>query len=223
MQHLIEQERFEIEVLDRLNTGGFLRYLIFYGGTMLRLCHGLDRFSIDLDFRMVFPDQEKILFEKLHTLFSKYYALKDAAQKFFTLLFELQSHEYPQRLKIEIRKSDSTFETEQAIAYSPHSNRQVLVHAVTLQGMMAMKTAAFLDRGEIRDAYDLEFLVKRGISLIGSQKDLKKLLGRINSLSNTDYRVKLGSILEPPKRSYYREHNFRILKSVIEEKLASGP
>ena len=50
MQDLIEQERFEIEVLDRLNSGRFLRIFIFCGGTMLRLCHGLDRFSLDLDF-----------------------------------------------------------------------------------------------------------------------------------------------------------------------------
>jgi len=32
------QERFELEVLDRLNSGKFLTQIIFGGGTMLRLC-----------------------------------------------------------------------------------------------------------------------------------------------------------------------------------------
>jgi predicted nucleotidyltransferase component of viral defense system len=50
MQDLIKQEQFEIEVLDRLRTGKFLDALIFTRGTMLRLCYGLNRFSVDLDF-----------------------------------------------------------------------------------------------------------------------------------------------------------------------------
>jgi predicted nucleotidyltransferase component of viral defense system len=50
MQDLIKQEQFEIEVLDRLKSGRFLDNLIFTGGTMLRLCYGLNRFSVDLDF-----------------------------------------------------------------------------------------------------------------------------------------------------------------------------
>ncbi len=52
MQDLIKQEQFEIEVLDRLKSGKFLDKLVFTGGTMLRLCYGLNRFSVDLDFRV---------------------------------------------------------------------------------------------------------------------------------------------------------------------------
>ncbi len=50
MQDLIKQEQFELEVLDRLQSGRFLDRLVFGGGTMLRLCFGLDRYSVDLDF-----------------------------------------------------------------------------------------------------------------------------------------------------------------------------
>ncbi|MCX7991875.1 MAG: nucleotidyl transferase AbiEii/AbiGii toxin family protein, partial [Proteobacteria bacterium] len=49
MQDLVKQEHFEIEVLDRLKSGKLLDSLIFTGGTMLRLCYGLNRFSVDLD------------------------------------------------------------------------------------------------------------------------------------------------------------------------------
>ncbi len=50
MQDLVKQEQFEIEVLDRLKSGKFLDVLIFTGGTMLRLCYGLNRYSLDLGF-----------------------------------------------------------------------------------------------------------------------------------------------------------------------------
>ncbi|MCS7164428.1 MAG: nucleotidyl transferase AbiEii/AbiGii toxin family protein [Thermodesulfovibrio sp.] len=50
MQDSVKQEQFEIEVLDRLKSGKFLDSLIFTGGTMLRLCYGLNRFSFGLDF-----------------------------------------------------------------------------------------------------------------------------------------------------------------------------
>ena len=59
MQDLIKQEQFELEVLDRLKSGRFLDRLAFGGGTMLRLCYGLDRYSIDLDFWLL-TKQEKM-------------------------------------------------------------------------------------------------------------------------------------------------------------------
>ena len=56
MQDLIKQEQFELEVLDRLKSGRFLDRLVFGGGTMLRLCFGLDRYSVDLDFWLLRGD-----------------------------------------------------------------------------------------------------------------------------------------------------------------------
>lgn len=50
MQDLIKQEHFEIEVLEHLNSKRLLTNLVFTGGTMLRLCWGLARYSVDLDF-----------------------------------------------------------------------------------------------------------------------------------------------------------------------------
>ena len=46
-----QHEIFEIEVLDRiLKSAKLLDLLVFGGGTMLRLCHELQRYSVDLDF-----------------------------------------------------------------------------------------------------------------------------------------------------------------------------
>lgn len=217
MQDLIEQERFEMEVLEYLNSGRFLRSLVFCGGTMLRLCHGLNRFSVDLDFWIIGRDKETELFEKLHKHLSGSYYIRDAANKFHTLLFEIRSPLYPRSLKIEVRKANRRLQTEKAIAYSPHSTRQVLVQAATLSEIMAMKTAAFLDRGEIRDVYDMEFLVKRGVSPVSDIDLLHQTLSGIENFAGRDYAVKLGSVLAPEERKYYQEQNFRILKAAIQE------
>jgi predicted nucleotidyltransferase component of viral defense system len=219
VRDLILQERFEIEVLDRLNSGRFLRFLYFGGGTMLRLCHGLDRYSVDLDFWIVDPLQAETLFNRLEKYLARFYMLKDAAAKHFSLLFELKTAGYPRRLKIEIRTEDRKPETEQAIAYSPHADRQVLLYAMTLQQMMRLKTAALLDRKEIRDAYDLEFMVKRGVQPIGAKGALEDILGIIDAFKKTDYTNKLGSLIEPAKRPYYRDQNFRILKAAVKDRL----
>lgn len=216
MRDLILQEQFEIEVLDRLNSGRFLRFLYFGGGTMLRLCHGLDRYSVDLDFWIIDPRQAATLFGRLEQYLARFYMLKDAAAKHYSLVFELKTAAYPRSLKIEIRTEDRKPETEQAIAFSPHADRQVLLQAMTLQQMLLLKTAALLDRGEIRDAYDLEFLVKRGLQLSGEKTMAEDILKRIDAFKKTDYTSKLGSLIEPEKRPYYRDHNFRILKAAIE-------
>lgn len=215
MQDLIEQERFEMEVLDRLNSGRFLRRLIFCGGTMLRLCHGLDRYSVDLGFRILHPRAAGELFHTLQNHLTGYYQLKDAADKAHTLLYELRSPAYPRSLKIEIRKESEKVEMEQVIAFSPHSTRQVLLRVMTLKAMMASKIAAFLDRREIRDAFDMEFLVKKGISLDGPSEIHREILRSLELLTPRDYSVKLGSLLEAEKRSYYRQRNFAILKAAL--------
>jgi len=219
MQDLIQQERFEMEVLDYLNSGQFLRFLVFCGGTMLRLCHGLDRYSVDLDFWLRDAEKGSSLLQQLSASLSRVYRLKDVAEKHHTLLVEFRSPIYPRSLKIEIRKRNDKYVTESAIAYSPHSTRQVLVQVPTLREMMAAKTAAFLDRGEVRDAYDMEFLVKRGMEPVGDKESMAAILARIEALSKRDYSVKLGSLLDASKREYYREHNFRILKAAIGERI----
>lgn len=45
-----QHEVFEMEVLDRLKRANALAPLVFGGGSMLRLCHELNRYSVDLDF-----------------------------------------------------------------------------------------------------------------------------------------------------------------------------
>jgi predicted nucleotidyltransferase component of viral defense system len=218
MQDLMRQEQFEIEVLDRLKSGKFLDNLIFVGGTMLRLCYGLDRFSVDLDF-WIYNTEIKKYFHRLNDFLAKHYSIRDAENKFYTMLFEIRSKNYPRSLKIEIRKKTESVRTEMSIAYSQFSNIQVLLRTLSLQNVMKSKIDAFISRKEIRDVFDMEFLLKKGIELRATKKELQALLDGINSLSRNDYSVKLGSIIDAETRKYYLKENFKILRLKIKELL----
>ncbi|MDO9229371.1 MAG: nucleotidyl transferase AbiEii/AbiGii toxin family protein [Syntrophales bacterium] len=220
MRDLIKQEQFEMEVLDRLRSGRFLDRLVFGGGAMLRLCYGLDRHSVDLDFWLLNKNGEKDFdhtawFSGLLQFLARHYEIRDAAEKFHTLLIELKSPDYPRSLKLEMRKGVKMTKTDRAIAYSRHSSVQVYVRTIPLPEMMTSKIDAFLQRKEIRDAYDLEFLVKKGVQADISPEKGDQILTAIAALTRQDYNVKLCSLLEADQRPYYRQNNFRILKSYL--------
>jgi hypothetical protein len=122
------------------------------------------------------------------------------------------------KLKIEIRKKLAPpGSSEEKIAFSPHFPTQVLARGFTLNQMLINKAAALLDRGEIRDAFDLEFLVRKGIGLEDlSEREKRELVRKLKEFKKRDFDVKLGSILLPEFRDYYREKRF----SYLEEKLA---
>ena len=157
-------------------------------------------------------------FDNLQQALQKDYEITDAEIKHFTLLLELRSTEYPKRLKIEIRRELKECDYQNKIAFSRYSTRQVLVKAHTLEQTMKNKIQAFLDRGEIRDCYDIEFLIRRGVNLpVESDREVANLQKKIAGFKDIDFRVKLGSILEKDFRSYYNENKF----SFLEEKLTA--
>ncbi|MFH2069952.1 MAG: hypothetical protein ABIJ11_01900 [Elusimicrobiota bacterium] len=85
--------------------------------------------------------------------------------------------------------------------------------------MMKNKIETFLNRGEVRDCFDIEFLLRRGIPLNTKKENLIRIKNIIKSFKITDYRVALGSILEAGMRKYYSDKNFEYLISKIDEAL----
>jgi hypothetical protein len=218
MDILQQHEVFEIEVLDKMNSAKVLGPLVFGGGSMLRLCHELNRYSVDLDFWLIQSISEKSFFNRVLKVFDKDYEITDTEMTQHTLLYELWSGLYPRRLKIEIRREQKDCDYQDKIAFSRFSTRQVILKAHTLDQTIKNKIKAFLDRGEIRDCFDIEFLLRRGIELpIKTDRELTEFQKKLASLKKRDFRVKLGSILESDIRDYYVTHRF----SYLQEKLAS--
>ena len=220
MRDLKQHEQLELEVLKLLSDHGFLNALVFGGGTCLRLCFGLDRYSIDLDFwqRNVIP---KNYFKRMGAVLGGIYALTDFHEKHFSYLAELKSPNYPRKIKLEIRKMSqlkkNSPETELGIAFSPFSMWQVRLNTFTLKQMWKNKVDALLERKEIRDAYDLEFIYKKGAAdLTGlSMSERTAMLSILDSFKPIDFKVTLGSLLEFKERDYYTTNGFKILKQAL--------
>ncbi|MFO7972429.1 MAG: nucleotidyl transferase AbiEii/AbiGii toxin family protein [Desulfobacterales bacterium] len=216
MDILQRHEVFEIEVLDRLNRSGMLEPLVFGGGSMLRLCHELNRYSVDLDFWFIKKVREDRYFNDLHDILKKQFEITDEQIKHYTIIFELRSPLYPRRLKIEIRRGQKTCDFQRKIAFSGFSTRQVLLRAHTLYQTMKNKVDAFLDRAEIRDCFDIEFLLRRGIDLPEmTDEESRKFEAGLNRFKDRDFKVTLGSILEPDMREYYAARGFSYLKEKL--------
>jgi hypothetical protein len=78
------------------------------------------------------------------------------------------------------------------------------------------KIAALLDRGEIRDGFDIEFLLRKGINLPELKaKQLTRLKERVEGFKEKDFKVTLGSVLESDIRKYYIENKFHYLLEKI--------
>ena len=215
MDTLQKHEILEIEVLEQMNSGKLLEPLVFGGGTMLRLCHELNRYSVDLDFWFVKKVDHKAYFGRLKKYLGERYELTDAKMKHCTILMELRSREYPKRLKIEIRRELKQCDFEERIAFSRFTSKQVMLRVLTLEQMMKNKIEAAIDRNEIRDFYDIEFMLRRGAPLKASSGDLGKLAGKAAAFKKSDYNVTLGSLLEQDVRKYYAEHEFSYLQETL--------
>jgi len=213
-----QHELFEMEVLGKMRSFKLIDPIVFGGGTMLRLCHELNRYSADLDFWFVKPTAQDDYFARFKQLLENVYEITDARMKRFTLLFELRTAAYPKRLKIEIRREVTDMDFQEKIAFSPFATQQIVLKALTLEQAMKNKVAAFVDRGEIRDGFDIEFLLRKGIALPEMRTaQATKIEKTIDGLKDVDFRVKLGSILENDVREYYTIRKFAYLKEKLGE------
>ena len=219
MRDLQDLEIFEIELLDLLRRIGILDSLHFGGGTMLRLCHNLNRFSTDLDFWLKAGIDAKTIFKRISLPLNEKYSVVDAANKRHTILFEIRSPASHRSLKLEIRKNESRYDTERKIAFSKYTSMQVMVHGLTLRQMMQNKIEALLSRKLIRDCFDIEFLFMRGMELPSDQKILAQMLEIIESFRDLDYRVTLGSILLDADRKVTSLRRFNLLREEITARL----
>lgn len=222
MDILQRHEIFEIHVLETMNGARLLDPLVFGGGTMLRLCHELNRYSADLDFWFIKEVPHRVFLEKLTRAFEKGYEITDAQLNRRTLLVEIRGGGHPERLKIEIRREKKTWDYQMKIAFSRFGTTQVLLRAHTLAQTLENKIEALLDRGEIRDAFDIEFILRRGTPFpVLPREKVDALRKQAAGFKKRDFKVTLGAVVERDARVYYIENGFRYLLEKLEERAGS--
>ncbi|MBI1910182.1 MAG: nucleotidyl transferase AbiEii/AbiGii toxin family protein [Deltaproteobacteria bacterium] len=217
-------EEFEMLTLEQMRKVKVLDQLIFGGGTMLRLCFDLPRYSMDFDFYLKKERRDFLPWvDKLSQAYREMGAtITDQWEKHYSFLWEIRSPSYPRRLKIEIRKvPDQSGKTELGIAHSHHSPFQVRLRILTLEQMWQNKVSALVERREIRDAYDLEFLSLRKAGNFKTLKEtqITQLAKVLDSFSEQDFRSTLGAILEKEERERVLDSRFSYLRSQIQASL----
>ena len=189
-------------VLAGLADGGFFDKAAFYGGTCLRIFHGLNRFSEDLDFTLLGAD-ETFNFEQYFQPIVDQFALvgrsvsitkkdkknfgkvESAFLKDNTDVYDISFQtEKSIKVKIEVDTAPPLkFSTEQKLLLLPKS---FMVRCVSLPDLFSGKMHALVfrawkNRVKGRDWYDFEWYVRNGIPL-----DFPHLQERIRQFKGTE-------------------------------------
>lgn len=191
-------------VLSGLHRGGFFDEAAFYGGTCLRIFHGLNRFSEDMDFSLLkknpdftlekyFPAiveeckmlgrevtitrKDKHHFGKVESAF-----LKDNTDV-YNIAFQTDK---AIKIKIEVdTQPPLDFVTEQRLLLQPHS---FMTRCFALPDLYAGKMHALVyrqwkSRIKGRDWYDFEWYVRNGVAL--DFKHLQMRVAEFNGIEMT--------------------------------------
>ncbi len=172
--------------LAGLYRGGFFNKAAFYGGTCLRIFYQLQRFSEDMDFSLLQPDEHFKLEDYFEPISAEFKALgrevvinkrekkkqtnvESAFLKDDTAIYNLQFRtEQHVKIKIEVDVNPPTgFSSEHKLLLLPFS---FMTRCYTLPDLYAGKMHAFLFRNwktrvKGRDWYDFEWYVRNNVPL----------------------------------------------------------
>lgn len=189
-------------ILAGLYNGGFFDVAAFYGGTCLRIFHGLQRFSEDMDFSLLVPD-DKFDFTKYFQPIIDEFAIvgreveikkkdkkgvgkvESAFLKDNTDVYDVSFlTEKSIKIKMEVdTQPPLNFKTEQKLLLQPHS---FMTRCFTLPDLFAGKMYALVYRGwknrvKGRDWYDFEWYVRHNVPL-----DFVHLAERVRQFNNAE-------------------------------------
>lgn len=167
----ILREYLQTKFLARLYAQSPAKHLSFIGGTSLRLLHGIDRFSEDLDFDNLGLDRNDLT--RLLTAITDGFKrenidveLADHNLRFPRLLFDLQiTTNSKEKLMIKVDYSTQWHgQTPTTVLLSKYGFIEQII-ANPLSQIMVQKLAAYVTRARTqpRDMYDLVWLHSRGV------------------------------------------------------------
>lgn len=188
--------------LAGLNRGGFFEHAAFYGGTCLRIFHGLHRFSEDMDFSLTEKNDQIHIENYFQPIVDEFRSIgmhveivkkdkktfgrvESAFLKEDTEVYDIK-FQSRKMLKVKIVLDTNPplqFSTEQRLLMQPYS---FSVRIFTLPDLYAGKMHALVYRAwqrriKGRDWYDFEWYVRNGVAL-----DFNHLQARIKEFSGED-------------------------------------
>jgi predicted nucleotidyltransferase component of viral defense system len=213
-------------VKDIYSDTSIAPYLGFKGGTAAWMFHGLDRFSVDLDFDLLDENQEGKVFDRTSEIVKRYGTIKEAHRKRFNLFIRLSYEDKARNVKVEInrRQYGSRYEIKTYLGVS----MQVMV----VEDMFAHKLMAMYERIDktSRDIYDVWFFLKnrtpinKAIVENRAQMPFDELVSKcvvqLEKMNNRRILTGMGELLTPSQKDWakakLREDTISLLKLRIE-------
>lgn len=173
-------------ILAGLYNGGFFDVATFYGGTCLRIFHNLQRFSEDMDFSLLAPDDRFDFTKYFRPIVDAFAAvgrqveIKRKDKKSFgkvesaflkdnTDVYDVSFRtDKSVKIKIEVdTQPPLAFRTEQKLLLQPHSfmTRCMVLPDLFAGKMHALVYRAWKNRVKGRDWYDFEWYVRHNVPL----------------------------------------------------------
>lgn len=189
-------------ILSGLYNGGFFDVAAFYGDTCLRIFHGLQRFSEDMDFSLLAPNEHfdfTKYFQPIVDSFALVGRLVDIKKKDKKSLGKVESaflkdntdvydisFQTDKSIKIKIEVDTQPplkFATEQKLLLLPHSfmTRCFVLLDLFAGKMHALVYRAWKNRVKGRDWYDFEWYVRHSVPL-----DFSHLAERVRQFNNEE-------------------------------------
>ncbi len=180
----------------------------FKGGTALMFFYELPRFSVDLDFNLLCPDKENLIYTKVRKIILKYGKIFDEAIKFYGPLVVLDYGVGERKLKIEI--SNRIFDNHYEIKNLLGINVKVMVKS----DMFSHKLCALLDRNTLanRDIFDTWFFLQEQTPVNKSiiefrmkmpfENYIQKCIDKLEKTADKSMLQGLGEILDPDMKKF---------------------
>ncbi len=204
LRTVVVKELLHYDILQALSSAGVLANLTFQGGTALRLCYRLKRYSEDLDFAGgVDFNQEKFMYIKdilenyIHNKYSMEVTVKDpkkhtldisAQTKVHVSKWQLSIITHPeqtnipqQKIRIEIANIPAHTRKLMPIVsnygFLPDGYEDTFIYVESLEEILADKIIAYAARPYIknRDIWDLQWLNQQNI-IVSSDLVQRKIL-----------------------------------------------
>lgn len=182
----------------------------FKGGTALMFFYDLPRFSVDLDFNLLNPAKEEMVYGKVREILLKHGSIHDEAKKFYGPLCVLDFRAGERKLKVEIsnRNFNDLYEVKNLLG--------VTMQVMVAPDMFAHKLCAMLDRTVMtnRDIFDCWFFMhnktllnkaivetRMGMPLVNY---LQKCIDTLEDMSDKGLLNGLGELMDETMKKFVR-------------------
>lgn len=191
----------------------------FKGGTCAYFFYGLPRFSVDLDFDLLEPEDgktQKLVFETVGNILRKYGEIKDGRIKRYTIFFLLSYGDADHNIKFEVNIRRLAPDIKVHYELKEYLGISMLVGKKDY--LFASKLAALTSRSEtaMRDIYDIWYFAKNNWDLNievleartaeNTKEHLADCIAAIERVKDNQILHGLGELIDEKEKAWVKDH-----------------